>query len=48
MSLICKRALSKMKSQKLLEALDVAVRLSQLTSWRLKSPTRTIEFLGFE
>ena len=48
LSLICKRALSKMKSQKFLEALDVAVRLSQITSGRLKSPTRTIEFLGFE
>lgn len=48
LSLICKKALSKMKSQKFLEALDVAVRLSHLTAGRLKSPTRTIEFLGLE
>ena len=32
LSLICKRALSKMKSQKFPEAFDVAVRLSQATS----------------
>ena len=45
---LIKRALSKMKSQKFLEAFDVAVRLSQATSGRLKSPTKTVEFLGLE
>ena len=41
-----KSALSKMKSQKALEADELADRLSQLISGRLKSPTRTNEFLG--
>ena len=41
-----KSVLSKIKSQKALEAVELADRLSQLTSGRLKSHTGTNKFLG--
>ena len=46
MSTTCKSVLSKIKSQKVLEAVELAVKLSQLISGRLTSPTRTNELLG--